>query len=251
MASNFGGRVIRHGFTRTVTGPWNYVAGRRCKPSESLGSMKVPEPATGHVLCEVLVSGPLEVDRAVASAREVFPAWSKLSGRERGQKLIAAGRIIRENLEDISKLEVHDTGKPIWEARVDISSCADALEYYGGLAPAIIGQHVPLHGGSFAMVQRQPLGVIAGIGAWNFPMQTCVWKVAPALACGNTFVYKPSQFTPVTAVTLGEILTEAGVPDGVFNVIQGEGETGAKLCGHLDVAKLSFTGSIPTGIKAS
>lgn len=249
MASNFGGRVIRHGFTRTVTGPWNYVAGRRCKPSESLGSMKVPEPATGHVLCEVLVSGPLEVDRAVASAREVFPAWSKLSGRERGQKLIAAGRIIRENLEDISKLEVHDTGKPIWEARVDISSCADALEYYGGLAPAIIGQHVPLHGGSFAMVQRQPLGVIAGIGAWNFPMQTCVWKVAPALACGNTFVYKPSQFTPVTAVTLGEILTEAGVPDGVFNVIQGEGETGAKLCGHLDVAKLSFTGSIPTGIK--
>nr|XP_045612599.1 4-trimethylaminobutyraldehyde dehydrogenase-like isoform X1 [Procambarus clarkii] len=249
MMSYFSSRTISRTFTRSVTGPWNYVTGKRCDPSESLGSIKVTEPATGQVLCEVLRSGPLEVDHAVSSAKEVFSTWSKLSGRDRGQKLIKAGHIIRENLEDISKLEVRDTGKPIWEARVDIASCAEALEYYGGLAPAIIGQHVPLHGGSFAMVQRQPLGVIGGIGAWNFPMQTCVWKVAPALACGNTFVYKPSQFTPVTAVTLAEILTEAGVPDGVFNVIQGDGESGAKLCDHPDVAKLSFTGSISTGTK--
>ncbi|KAG7175026.1 4-trimethylaminobutyraldehyde dehydrogenase-like [Homarus americanus] len=180
----------------------------------------VTEPATGQVMCEVPISGPTEVDRAVASAKNVFSTWSKLSGRERGQKLLEAGRIIRENLENISSLEVRDTGKPIWEARVDIASCADALEYYGGLAPAIVGQYVPLNGGSFAMVQREPLGVIGGIGAWNFPMQTCVWKAAPALACGNTFVYKPSQFTPITAVTLSEVLTQAGVPPGVFNVIQ-------------------------------
>ncbi|XP_071538536.1 4-trimethylaminobutyraldehyde dehydrogenase-like isoform X1 [Panulirus ornatus] len=249
MASGLSSRVINRGITRTITGPWNYVAGKRCEPCDSSGSMKVTEPAVGQVLCEVPISGLAEVNHAVASARGVFPTWRKLSGRERGQKLMAASRIIRENLEDISKLEVHDTGKPIWEARVDITSCADALEYYGGLAPAIVGQYVPLHGGSFAMVQKEPLGVIGGVGAWNFPMQTCVWKVAPALACGNTFVYKPSQFTPVTAVTLAEILTEAGVPAGVFNVIQGEGETGAMLCNHPDVAKLSFTGSVPTGVK--
>ncbi|XP_064122266.1 4-trimethylaminobutyraldehyde dehydrogenase-like isoform X2 [Macrobrachium nipponense] len=242
-------RILSRGLTRIVAGPWNYVAGKRCEPCDASHSMKVIEPATGQLMCEVPVSGQKEVARAVAAAKEVFPYWSKLSGRERGQKLLEAGRIIRENLEDISKLEVRDTGKPIWEARVDIASCADALEYYGGVAGAIVGQHVPLSGGSFAMVQREPLGVIGGIGAWNFPMQTCVWKVAPALACGNTFVYKPSQFTPVTAVTLAEVLKEAGVPDGVYNVIQGEGEAGVFLCNHPDVAKLSFTGSVPTGVK--
>lgn len=242
-------RIISRGLTRLVTAPWNYVAGTRSDPCDTTHTMKVTEPATGKILCEVPVSGQNEVARAVAAARGVFPTWSKLSGRERGQKLVEASRIIRENLEDISKMEVRDTGKPIWEARVDISSCADALEYFGGVAAAIVGQHVPLSGGSFAMVQREPLGVICGVGAWNFPMQTCVWKVAPALACGNTFVYKPSQFTPVTAVTLGEILKEAGVPDGVYNVVQGEGETGAWLCNHPDVAKLSFTGSVATGVK--
>ncbi|KAK4301061.1 hypothetical protein Pmani_026778 [Petrolisthes manimaculis] len=249
MAGSLAGRTFIRSFSRSLGGPWNYVGGQRCEPCLALASMKVTEPATGSTLCEVPVSSQEEVDRAVASAKGVFPSWSKLSGRERGQKLMEACRIIRDNLEDISKLEVQDTGKPIWEARVDIASCADALEYYGGVAAAVVGQHVALPGGSFAMVQREPLGVIGGVGAWNFPMQTCVWKVAPALACGNTFVYKPSQFTPVTAVTLGEILTSAGVPDGVFNVVQGEGETGARLCNHPDVAKLSFTGSVPTGTK--
>ncbi|KAK7073603.1 4-trimethylaminobutyraldehyde dehydrogenase [Halocaridina rubra] len=246
MASS---RIIARSFSRVVTSPWNYIAGKRCDPSEPTHTIKVTEPATGKVLCEVPASGQQEVSRAVAAAKQIYPKWSKLSGRERGQKLVEASRIIRENLEDISRLEVRDTGKPIWEARVDIASCADALEYYGGIAAAIVGQHVPLSGGSFAMVQREPLGVIGGIGAWNFPMQTCIWKVAPALACGNTFVYKPSQFTPITAVTLGEILQEAGVPDGVYNVVQGEGDTGVWLCGHPDVAKLSFTGSVPTGVK--
>lgn len=249
MASGLGGQVLRRGFQKSVGGPWNYVGGRRCDPTHATAPFKVTAPATGQVLCEVPGSGKEEVDRAVKSAKDALPAWSELSGRERGQKLMEACRIIRENLEDISRLEVQDTGKPIWEARVDIGSCADALEYYGGLAPAIVGQHIPLGGGSFAMVQRQPLGVVGGIGAWNFPMQTCVWKVAPALACGNTFVYKPSQFTPVTAVTLGEVLTSAGVMDGVFNVVQGEGEAGVHLCHHPDVAKLSFTGSVPTGTK--
>lgn len=171
------------------------MAGKRCLPVDSSGSMKVIEPASGELLCGVPISGTEEVNRAVGVAKGVFATWSKLSGRERGEKLLRAGQIIRENLEDISRLEVRDTGKPIWEARLDITSCADALEYYGGLAPCIVGQHVPLPGGSFAMVQKEPLGVIGGVGAWNFPMQTCIWKVAPALACGNTFVYKPSQFT--------------------------------------------------------
>ncbi|XP_063614530.1 4-trimethylaminobutyraldehyde dehydrogenase-like [Penaeus indicus] len=249
MASGLSSRVISRNITRTIRGPWNFVAGKRCLPVDSPGSMKVLEPASGELLCGVPISGVEEVNRAVGVAKGVFATWSKLSGRERGEKLLRAGQIIRENLEDISRLEVQDTGKPIWEARLDITSCADALEYYGGLAPCIVGQHVPLPGGSFAMVQKEPLGVIGGVGAWNFPMQTCIWKVAPALACGNTFVYKPSQFTPVTAVTLGEVLADAGVPDGVYNVVQGEGQTGAYLCEHPDVAKLSFTGSVPTGTK--
>ncbi|XP_076036755.1 4-trimethylaminobutyraldehyde dehydrogenase A-like [Oratosquilla oratoria] len=236
-------------FTRTVSGPWNFVNGKRCNPLHPDGVMKVTEPATGKLLCEVPKSSKEDVSSAVLEAKKALGGWSQLSPRERGQMLIEAGRIVRNNVEDIARLEVRDTGKPIWEARVDILSCADALEYYGGLAPGIVGQHIQLGGGSFAMVQRQPIGVIGGIGAWNFPMQTCVWKVAPALACGNTFVYKPSQFTPVTAVTLAEVLSSAGVPEGVFNVVQGEGEAGAALCHEPDVSKLSFTGSVPTGIK--
>ncbi|KAF2344427.1 Aldehyde dehydrogenase domain, partial [Trinorchestia longiramus] len=136
----------------------------------------VVEPATGGPLCDVPVSAVEDVDAAVQAAHSAFPAWSQLSGRERGRLLLRAGEIIRNNLSDIVNLEVKDTGKPIWEARLDIESCADALEYYGGLAPSISGLHVPLAGGSFALVAREALGVVAGIGAWNFPMQTAVWK---------------------------------------------------------------------------
>ncbi|KAG0702920.1 Betaine aldehyde dehydrogenase [Chionoecetes opilio] len=143
MASGLGGHMLRRGLQRSIGGPWNYVGGRRCDPAQTATSFQVTAPATGGVLCEVAASGVEEVDRAVRCAKEVLPAWSELSGRERGQRLMRACGIIRENLEDIARLEVQDTGKPIWEARVDIASCADALEYYGGLAPAIVGVYLP------------------------------------------------------------------------------------------------------------
>lgn len=124
---------------------------------------------------------------------------------ERGRYLTKAASIMRENLESIAQMDVIDNGKPIWEARMDMESVISCLEYYGGVAPAFTGQHVKMPGGSFAFVSKEPYGVVGGVGAWNYPLQTCTWKVAPALMCGNTFVYKPSQFTPCTAVILGEV----------------------------------------------
>ncbi|XP_046390030.1 4-trimethylaminobutyraldehyde dehydrogenase A-like isoform X2 [Ischnura elegans] len=228
---------------------FNFVDGRRCEPTDSTGQIKVTEPATGLPLCSFGSSGERDVADAVASAKAAFAQWSQMACTERGRILINAGSKIRENLEFLAHLEVKDNGKPIWEARVDILSCADAFEYFGGVVPSVAGQHIPVGGDSFAIVSREPLGVVAGIGAWNFPMQTCTWKVAPALACGNTFVYKPSPLTPMTALALADILIEVGVPKGSYNVIQGDGETGSLLCHHPDVAKVSFTGSVLTGSK--
>lgn len=130
-----------------------------------------------------------------------------------------------------------------------MESVISCLEYYGGVAPSIAGQHVKLAGGSWGVASREPLGVVGAVGAWNYPLQTCTWKAAPALACGNTFIYKPSQLAPLAALVLGEVLGQAGVPAGVYSVVQGEGETGALLASHQGLDKLSFTGSVPTGSK--
>ena len=132
---------------------------------------------------------------------------------------------------------------------MDMDTVIGCLEFFGGVAPSIYGQHVKLPQGSFAIISKDPLGVVGGVGAWNYPLQTATWKIAPALACGNTFVYKPSPLTPLNVVLLAELFREAGLPDGVLNVVQGEGETGAYLTSHPDVAKISFTGSVPTGSK--
>jgi len=197
----------------------------------------------------VAASGQLEINRAVEAARSAFPAWSALSGLERGRILTRAAGIMRERLEEIARLDVQDNGKPIWEARADMETVIACLEYYGGVAPAIVGYQVKLPAGSWGFASREPLGVVGGVGAWNYPLQTCTWKVAPALACGNTFVYKPSPLAPLAAVVLGEVLKDAGVPDGVYNVVQGEGEAGSLLSNHPNLDKLSFTGSVPTGTK--
>jgi len=206
-------------------------------------------PRTGRVLSRVARSGQQEINRAVAAARTAFPAWSSLSGMERGRVLMKAAGIMRERLEEIARLDVQDNGKPIWEARADMETVIACLEYYGGLAPAIVGYQVKLPAGSWGFASREPLGVVGGVGAWNYPLQTCTWKVAPALACGNTFVYKPSPLAPLAAVVLGEVLKAAGLPDGVYNVVQGEAEAGSLLSNHADLDKLSFTGSVPTGTK--
>lgn len=229
--------------------PLNFIDGVRVSPMDTFGEVKNFNPATGSLLCTIPCSGRMEVERAVNSAQKAFPIWSKLSLQERGRFLMSAAQSIRSRIEEIAQIEVADTGKPIWEARVDIAGCADVLEYYGGIAPSIKGHHHPLTGGCFAVVQREALGVVTGIGAWNYPFQVMTWKAAPALVCGNTFIYKPSQFTPLTSVILAEIFTAVGMPPGVVNVVQGDGATGEALCSHLHVAKVSFTGSVETGKK--
>ncbi|MDU4094978.1 MAG: betaine-aldehyde dehydrogenase, partial [Pantoea sp.] len=156
--------------------------------------------------------------------------------------------LLRERNQTLAELETADTGKPISEtAAVDIVTGADVLEYYAGLAPALQGEQIPLRDSALVYTRREPLGVCAGIGAWNYPIQIALWKSAPALAAGNAMVFKPSEVTPLSALALAEIYSEAGLPDGVFNVVQGAAETGQALSQHPDIAKISFTGEVNTG----
>uniref|UniRef100_A0A8C9X293 Aldehyde dehydrogenase 9 family, member A1b n=1 Tax=Sander lucioperca TaxID=283035 RepID=A0A8C9X293_SANLU len=232
-----------------ITVPLNYWAGKRWTSKEKCNKENVYEPATGRVLCHLEPCGAVEVDEAVEAAKSAFGHWSKMSGMERARIMIEAAHIIESRREEIAEMEVVNNGKSITEARLDVDSARLCIEYYAGLASTLAGQHVQLPGGSFAYTRREPLGVCVGIGAWNYPFQIAAWKSAPALACGNSMVFKPSPVTPVTAVMLAEIYAEAGAPEGLLNVVQGGQETGSLLCHHPDVAKVSFTGSVPTGKK--
>ncbi|WP_027855818.1 betaine-aldehyde dehydrogenase [Marinobacterium jannaschii] len=207
-------------------------------------------PATGEVLAEVQQAALADVDAAVASAKEGFKVWSAMSGIERGRILQRAVAILRERNDELAMLEVLDTGKPIQEADcVDIVTGADVIEYYAGLAASLHGEQQDLGGTNFFYSRREPLGVCAGIGAWNYPIQIAMWKSGPALAAGNCLIFKPSEETPLTALKLAEIFTEAGLPDGVFNVIQGDYRAGQALSRHPEIAKVSFTGECGTGRK--
>ena len=206
-------------------------------------------PATGEVICTVQQAGAEDVEAAVASAREGFARWSAMSGSERGRILGETARLLRARNDELAQLEVIDNGKPIQEAEVvDIVSGAECLEFFSGVAGSLHGEHHDF-GGDFAYTRREPLGICAGIGAWNYPMQIACWKSAPALACGNAMIFKPAELTPLTALKLAEIYTEAGLPDGVFNVVQGFGETGRALVRHPAIAKVSLTGEVGTGKK--
>ncbi len=206
-------------------------------------------PATGEVVAQVHAATPAIVERALAAAEAAQADWAALTGTERGRVLRRAAEIMRARNRELSELETLDTGKPLQETLVaDASSAADSLEWFGGLAGSLRGEHVQL-GRDWAYTMRVPLGVCVGIGAWNYPTQIAAWKGAPALACGNTMVFKPSETTPLCALKVAEILTEAGAPPGVYNVIQGMGEVGASLVGDDRVAKVSLTGSVPTGRK--
>lgn len=207
-------------------------------------------PATGEEIAVVHGATPAVVEAALAAAEAAKGAWAALSPGERGRVLRRAADIIRDRNEALSQLETLDTGKPIQETRIaDATSGADSLEYFGGLAAGLTGEHIPLPGGDWAYTMRLPLGVCVGIGAWNYPTQIACWKSAPALTCGNTMVFKPSETTPLSALKIAEIYIEAGLPPGVFNVIQGFGDVGAALVADARVAKVSLTGSAPTGRK--
>jgi len=206
-------------------------------------------PATGEKIATVYAATPAIVDQAIEAARNAQAAWAAMSGTERGRILRRAEQIMRERNHDLSVLETYDTGKPYQETSVvDATSGADALEYFGGMAATLTGEHIQL-GENWVYTRREALGVCVGIGAWNYPTQIACWKGAPALACGNAMIFKPSETTPLCALKVAEILHEAGLPAGIYNVVQGMGEVGSALVTDPRVDKVSLTGSVPTGRK--
>jgi betaine-aldehyde dehydrogenase len=209
--------------------------------------IEVIYPATGAVIARVHEATPAVVEAALASATRAQKDWGAMRPVDRARILRRAADMIRERGEELAQLETLDTGKPIQETRVaDWPSGADALEYFAGLAPTVVGETIPL-GRDFVYTLREPLGLCVGIGAWNYPSQIACWKSAPALAFGNAMVFKPSEVTPLGALKLAEIFVAAGLPAGLFNVVQGRGAVGASLVTDARVAKVSLTGSVPTG----
>ncbi|QBR52961.1 betaine-aldehyde dehydrogenase [Erwinia sp. QL-Z3] len=205
-------------------------------------------PANGEVLAEITSASQQDIDRAVASAEAGQRIWRGYTPVERSRVLLKAVALLRERNQQLAELETADTGKPISEtAAVDIVTGADVLEYYAGLAVAVEGESIPLRDSALVYTRREPLGVCAGIGAWNYPIQIALWKSAPALATGNAMIFKPSEVTPLSVLELAKIFTEAGLPDGVFNVVQGAGPVGQGLSQHQKIAKVSFTGEVKTG----
>jgi len=226
----------------------SFVGGRFVAGSGEL--FTTINPATGEALGQVEIAGRDTVEAAVAAAQAAQPAWAALTGTERGRVLKRAADLLRAANAELAALETRDTGKPIQETlAVDVQSGADCLEYYGGLAASLSGEHVDLGRSAFGYTRREPLGVVAGIGAWNYPLQIACWKAAPALACGNAMIFKPAELTPLTALRLAEIFIEAGLPEGVFNVVQGLAATGQLLTRHPSIAKVSLTGEVGTGRK--
>lgn len=219
-------------------------------PAPAAETFDTINPATGEVLATIRIDGQAEVDKAVARAAEAQKLWGRTPGAERGRILNRAAKLLIENNEALARLETLDTGKPIQETiAVDVLSGADCIEYFAGVARTIAGEHHDFGPGAFGYTRREPLGVVAGIGAWNYPIQIACWKSAPALACGNAMLFKPAELTPLTAIELARIYTQAGLPDGLFQVVQGMGDTGRLLSRHPGIAKVSLTGEVGTGKK--
>ncbi|MEH3021933.1 MAG: betaine-aldehyde dehydrogenase [Pseudomonas oryzihabitans] len=227
-----------------------YIGGRYVAATSGV-TFETINPATGEVLANVQRASRADVDKAVEAAAAGQKVWAAMTAMQRSRILRKAVDILRERNDELALLETLDTGKALSETQaVDIVTGADVLEYYAGLIPALEGEQIPLRETSFIYTRREPLGVVAGIGAWNYPIQIALWKSAPALAAGNAMIFKPSEVTPLSALKLAEIYTEAGLPDGVFNVINGQGrEIGAAITEHPGIEKVSFTGGVDTGKK--
>ena len=227
-----------------------YIGGRYVAATGG-ATFETLNPATGEVLAVVQSASRADVDKAVEAAAAGQKVWAAMTAMQRSRILRKAVDILRARNDELALLETLDTGKALSETQaVDIVTGADVLEYYAGLVPALEGEQIPLRETSFVYTRREPLGVVAGIGAWNYPIQIALWKSAPALAAGNAMIFKPSEVTPLTALKLAEIYTEAGLPDGVFNVVNGVGpEVGVALTEHPGIEKISFTGGVATGKK--
>ncbi len=211
------------------------------------GQLSVLEPATETVLAEIARAGVEEVDAAVAAAVGALPAWRALAPGERARILYALANTLADHLEELAVLEARNAGKAIGDARGEMGMVVDTFRYYAGAPERLLGDTIPVAGGQ-AFTVREPVGVVGLITPWNFPLTIASWKLAPALAAGNTVVLKPAELTPLTALRFAELALEAGVPEGVVNVVVGPGSTcGLRLVEHPDVAKIAFTGSTEVG----
>jgi acyl-CoA reductase-like NAD-dependent aldehyde dehydrogenase len=220
------------------------------QPSSSGKTMSVVNPATEETIAEVPAADKSDVDRAVAAARAALAGpWSKLSARERGRVVRKLGERLMERADAVARLETLHNGKPISESRqIEIPAAAECFEYYGGWSDKVMGETIPVKGNHLTYTLREPIGVVAAIVPWNFPLLLAAWKIAPALACGNVVILKPASQTPLTALALGELAIAAGFPPGVFNVITGAGSTvGQALVEHPGIDKIAFTGDTSTG----
>jgi acyl-CoA reductase-like NAD-dependent aldehyde dehydrogenase len=227
-----------------------FIAGEWVEPASGR-TLLTENPATEEPICEVAAAGAEDVDRAVAAARAALDGdWGRMSARERGYLLWKLADRLEERIDDFALLETLDNGKPIFESRyVDVPAGVEALRYFAGWADKVTGETLPV-GGPFVLAYtlREPVGVVAAITPWNFPLIQALWKIAPALACGNTVVHKPASYTPLTALKFAELAKEAGLPPGALNVLPGSGsEVGDALVRHPGVAKVSFTGSTEVG----
>jgi acyl-CoA reductase-like NAD-dependent aldehyde dehydrogenase len=210
-------------------------------------AIRVIEPATAEVMAEIPRAGVEETDAAITRAREAFPAWRAMDPAARSALLHDLTDAIAERQEELAKLEARNAGKPISDARGEMGMVVETFRYYAGAPERLTGKTIPVAGG-VDMTFREPLGVVGLITPWNFPLTIASWKVAPALAAGNTIVLKPAELTPLTAVELQKIAVEAGLPEGVLNVVAGPGSVcGQRLVEHPDVAKVAFTGSTEVG----
>jgi aldehyde dehydrogenase (NAD+) len=227
----------------------NYINGE-FRPSSNGKTLDVVNPATEEVIAEVPASTTDDVDAAVQAARAAFEGpWSKLSARERGRLVYKLGERLMERADEIARLETLHNGKPIFESRqIEIPAAAECLQYFAGWADKLHGETIPVKGNYFTYTLREPIGVCAAIVPWNFPLLLAMWKVAPALAMGNTVVLKPASQTPLTALAFADICREAGLPPGVLNVITGGGSSvGQALVEHPGIDKIAFTGDTSTG----
>jgi len=222
-------------------------------PSATGKRFSTTNPATGEPLADVAEAGREDLDRAVKAARQAFESgpWASMKPRERGRILIRAAEMLLSRAEEFGRIETLDNGKPIFEsAKIDVPTAADALSYFGESADKLYGDTFPARPDAMLLTLREPLGVVGAITPWNFPLLQAMWKIAPALALGNTVVLKPASLTPLTALLFADLLREAGLPAGAFNVVPGPGAmVGNAMAEHPGIDKISFTGETETGKK--
>jgi betaine-aldehyde dehydrogenase len=209
-------------------------------------------PANGKVIATAPLGGREDVDRAVAAARKAFDdrkGWANWAAGKRGRSLAKLADLIKKNSEELAQLESRNVGKPIGGARGEVVGASLVFDYYAGAANKIYGQTIPVSKPGLDLTLREPIGVVGLIVPWNFPILMASWKVAPALAAGNTAILKPASYTPLTAIRLGELALEAGIPAGVLNIVTGPGgSAGASIAAHSGIGKVAFTGETTTGL---